>query len=528
VEAAITTARLGDAHPEAAIPADAPLWDDLMPVVRQIVARPQLVRALLTALQLPETKELGKRFSDLMTYNDRFDIDPQTQNVTGGFSHRPDRSKPDTGFNRSVFERFVHLIADSNHAVLCNKQNATVVLIGLPLFGPYDACDLVEIDNHATFYVRAMTYAKDGNGNVICENDRGDVVGCGGGSARPRPNATMVFKDGVLAAGIALFGDGFLEDQSTITGFRRHPTPEALNRVMFLAPTPGFLATVLDPIEDRDGDVYRVQHAGTLPVLEKNGFYTQIRPIAQAFVDNGAEQVFVDLLSVLHKHWPSKASTTTQTTDPAGANYVFGSNGQSWEPLITEALAGDLLPALVDTAAELNAITVNGKTYATVVTNAAGFAINPLAGLTDRQGRTATTTADGKPVTTLSPWYVLADAYAAKQARLAEAGGEGAAWPPAIRGVIDLLFRASNAGTGWRFSNVHTRAVTRAAIALVRGRIDAHDQRGDRAAWVAQTLPASTRDLLTHPVFVGVADLAASLTAASGPRTALEALMRDA
>jgi hypothetical protein len=338
----------------------------------------------------------------------------------------------------------------------------------------------------------------------------------------------MVFKDAVLAAGIALLGDGFLETQATITGFRRHPTPPALNRVMFLDPTPDFLATVLDPIEDRDGDVFQVQHAGTLPVLEVNGFYDQIRPIAQAFVDNGAEQEFVDLLSVLHKHWPSKDSTTTQITDPAGPNYVFGSNGQSWEPLITDALAGDLVPALVDTAAELNAITVNGKTYATVLTNAAGFAINPLTGLTDRQGRSATTTSDGRPVSSLAPWHLLADAYGGKAARLAEAGAEGAVWPPAIRGVIDVLFRASDPGTGWRFSNEHARAVTRAAIALVRGRIDAHDQRGDRAAWVAQTLPDNARDLLTHPVLAGVADLAAALTQASGPRTALEALLRDA
>jgi hypothetical protein len=528
VEAAITTARLGDAHAEAAILASAPLWDDLMPVLRQIVARPQLVRALLTALQLPETKQLGKRFSDLMTYSDRFDIDPATQEVTGSFAHKPDRTRPDSAFNRSVFQRFVHLISDSNHAVLCNKQGATVVVIGLPLFGPFDECDLVEIDNLATFYVRAMTFAKDGNGNVVCENDHGDAVGCGSGGARPRPGATMVFKDGLLAAGIALLGDDFLEGQATITGFRRHPTPEALTRVLFLSPTPDFLATVLDPIRDRDGDLYRVQHAGTLPVLEKNDLFDQIRPIAQAFVDNGAEQVFVDLLAVLHKHWPSKDSTTTQTADPGGANYAFGSNGKSWEPLISDALAGDLLPALVDTAAELNAITVNGKTYATVVTNAAGFVINPLAGLSDRQGRTATTTADGAPVTQLSPWHVLADAYRGKQARLADTAGEGAAWPPAVRGVIDLLFRASNPGTGWRFTSPRVRAVIRAAIALVRGRIDAHDQRGDRAAWVSQTLTANTRDLLTHPVLAAMADLAASLTAASGPRTALEALLRDA
>src|SRR5262245_44939446 len=54
VEAGVATARLGDAHPEAQIAANAPLWDDLMPVLRQIVARPALVGALLTALQQPE------------------------------------------------------------------------------------------------------------------------------------------------------------------------------------------------------------------------------------------------------------------------------------------------------------------------------------------------------------------------------------------------------------------------------------------------------------------------------------------
>lgn len=528
VEAAIATARLGDRHPEAQILAGAPLWDDLMPVLRQIVAKPQLVRALLAALQLPEVKQLRNRFSDLMTYSDRFDIDPATQAVTGAFSQRPDRTRPDSGFNRSVFQRFLHLLSDSNHAVLCNKQGATVVIIGLPLFGPFGACNLVQIDNLATFYVRAITFAKDAGGNVICENDRGDVVGCNAGGARPRPGATMVFKDPVLAGGIALLGDGFLESQSTIAGFRRHPTPEALNRVLFLSPTPDFLATVLDPIRDRDGDLYGTQHAGTLPVLERNNFYDQIRPIAQAFVDNGAEQTFVDLLSVLHEHWPSKDSSAIQTTNPAGANYAFGSAGVSWEPLIIDALAGDLLPALTDTAAELNAITVNGKPYATVVAGAASFVVNPLAGLTDRQGRTTTTTADGQPVAQLSPWHVLADAYLGKRARLAETAAEGAAWSAAIGRLTDLMFRGQNGAAGWRFKNAHMRAVTRAAIALVRGRIDAHDQRGDRAAWVSQTLTADARDLFTHPVFAGVADLAAQLTRAAGPRTALEALLHDA
>src|SRR5262249_43292985 len=149
-----------------------------------------------------------------------------------------------------------------------------------------------------------------------------------------------------------------------------------------------------------------------------------------------------------------------------------------------------------------------------------------LAGLTDRQGRATTTTADGKPVAQLSPWHVLADAYRAKQARLTQAA-DAVAWQRAFAGLTDVLFRGVNTG-GWKVRNAHVRAVTRAVVALVRGRLDAHDQRGDRAAWVAQVLPNDERDLLTHPVFAGFADLTAALTESSASRAALEALLHDA
>src|SRR5262249_6265071 len=162
------------------------------------------------------------------------------------------------------------------------------------------------------------------------------------------------------------------------------------------------------------------------------------------FVDNGAEQLFIDLMSVMHKYWPSQDSTDTQTTDPAAPNYAFGANARSWEPLLADGAAGDLLPALVDNAAELNAIMVNGKSFARALGTAASFAIPPLDGPADRQRGATTTTADGQPVTQLTPWHVLADAYLARRARLDATGAEGKAWESAVSGVVDVLFRASN------------------------------------------------------------------------------------
>ena len=164
-----------------------------------------------------------------------------------------------------------------------------------------------------------------------------------------------------------------------------------------------------------------------------------------------------------------------------------------------------------------------------MLTSATSFAINPLDGLADRQGRTTTTTADGQPVTTLAPWHVLADAYLARRARLDATGASGKAWESAVSGVVDVLFRASDDGSGWAFRNGHVRAVSHWAIEFLRGRIAVHSQGpGDLTAWLTQTLPDDARDTLTHPVLAAAADLTVQLTAQGAPRTALEALLRDA
>ncbi len=542
VEAAIVAARAGNNHPDAQIDPHAPLWDDMVPVIRQILARPNLVKALLAAMERPEVAQLAQRFSEEMAYKDRFDIDPTTQAVTGSFTTMPDRTQPDNGYNRSLFERLLQLINDSNGAVSCNKQGAVVKdpILGLPI-ATYNACQLFRVDNLAVFYVQAIAYAKDAQGRYLCEDSAGafgntqpttDPKTCTtiGTGWRPRPKADFQYNWGaVVSSAIDLQGgDSYMESQAGISGMRTHPTPQALNRVLFLNPLPAFLTNVIDPQKDRDGDLYTSQHAGTLPVWEKNNFYDQIRPIVQAFADDGSEQLFVDLLAVMHEHWPSKDSITTQHTDPTGPNYSWGSNGKSYEPLMIEIFGGDLMPALVATAPELDAITANGKSYATIVTNAATFALTPLPGLADRQGRTTTTTADGVPVTTLSPWHVLADAYVGKTAAIAADGAEGQAWSDSVAEVVDVLLRASNPGTGWTFRNGHVVPVLRAMIAFTRARLDAHDAAGDRTTWLAQTLPGKTRDLFAHPVFAAVADLGVALTADTGARAALDGWLHDA
>ncbi|MCE9573649.1 MAG: hypothetical protein K8W52_10875 [Deltaproteobacteria bacterium] len=541
LEAVIAAARKGDAHPEAQIPAGAPMWDDMMPVVRQILAKPALVDALMKAMELPSTAQLGTRFQKYMTYKDQFNIDPNSQAVTGSFATMVDRTQTDQGFNRSLFQRLLLLINDSNGAQACNKQDAKVKQAGITV-ATYNACEMFKVDNLAVFYLQSIAYAKDGNGNIVCEDDKGDfdatkssatAAGCAsfGSGWRPRPKADFNYNwnKGILSPGLVglLGGDGYIEGQAGIAGMRSHPTPEALNRVLFLNPQPAFLQDIVDPLRDRNNNLFTSKHAGTLPVWEKEGFYDQVRPIVQAFADTNSEQLFVDLLAVLNKHWASAQSIDTQTATPTGPDYVFGSHAGTYEPLIVDMLSdGTLMGALTATAPTFNAITINNKKYATIVRNAATYLVTPQAGLANRKGATASTTSDGKPVAQLSPWQILADAYQVKTARLAASGAEGEAWTDSVSEVVDVLLRADNVPTvGWQFRNPRMRGVSEALINFLITRVYVHDLTGDRATWLSTDLPRKVEDTLANPLFAGLADFVLSLEATPETRVELEGFL---
>jgi hypothetical protein len=519
LEALVDTARVGDAHPEAVIPTTSPLFDDLVPVIRQILDKPALARGLMRALENTQVAELGKRFRDYMKYKDQFTINPNNQAVVGSFSTPVDRNKSDSGYDRSLWQRLLHLIADSDKAVLCNKDGAKVDLPGTGIgIAYYDECKLLRIDNLAVFYVQSIAYAKDSNGNVII-----------GGNGKPLPKARFPFNldDNRLGLPIAwAVSDDTLENESGIEGFRFNPTPEALNRTLFLQPMPTFLSNAMDPAKCKDGDLFTSAHGGTLPVWEKDGFYDQIRPIVQVFADNNAEQLFVDMMVVLHKHWPSKDSITHQTTNPNGHGYAWGSGAVSYEPLLVDVLERDkLLPALVYTASDLNSITTNGKSMPRIATEAARYMLTPQSGLAKRDGSTSTTTSDGETVATLSPWHLLADAYQAKRARLDAAGAEGGTWPSATSNLVDVLIRADAVpNLGWTFRNPRFRGISVGLINFLEKRLQAHDSASDRTDWLLTQLPNRAEEILSSPLFAGAADFFLSLQASPEARQQIEAL----
>src|SRR5207247_1936160 len=76
-----------------------------------------------------------------------------------------DRSKPDAGFNKSAFHRFLQIVHDGNNVTVCNKDKAVIHARGvpiagnidIPLFGAtYKECEALKIDNVTRFYIQAV------------------------------------------------------------------------------------------------------------------------------------------------------------------------------------------------------------------------------------------------------------------------------------------------------------------------------------------------------------------------------------
>lgn len=514
-EAMFEVADLGDQHPEAVLGTSSALYDDLVPVVQEILATPGLAEDLLRALEDPALRNLDDRFAEFMTYKDRLDYDPATQDIVGSLATPVDRAMDDDDWNRSLMQRLLHLIADSSGVEMCNKQDA---VIRDPFFGfviqSYDRCELLQINDLAVFYVQSIAYLKDASGNVVYD-DRGLPM--------PKAELPLEFNNALIES---VLSDDLMEEESTIDGFRSHPTPHALNRVLLLDPAPAFIQDTMDPAICKDGDRFIDAHGGTLPVWELNGFYDQIRPIVQAFADHDAEHLFVDLLVVVHSHYPSRESVQHQSVNPSGHGYAKASNVRAWEPMMIDVLTGtDLWEAVTESAATLNTLPVpSGKTAPRALADAARYIFTPRPDLTKRLGASSTVTADGRPVDTLSPWYVLADAYALKRAVLAEAGAEGEAWERAVGEVVDLLVRGEKSGDVWRFRNPRFRGVAVASIDFLRGRLAAHRAAGDVDDWLAHDLPDRGEEILSGPVFAGAADFVLALNASPEARAALEQL----
>ncbi len=477
------------------------LTDDMLEITTEIMRVPGLWEDLLAAIDTPETRRLGDIYAKYMRYKDRITYDPNDVNGPPiGSPHTPvDRSQPDTVDNRSIFQRFLHLVHDCNGARLCNKKGAVLDLgwITYPLIGSYDECELFEVDNLATFYIDA-------------------TLG----------RAELTFKDSVVDTLSEL--DFLLEDLSGIDGFTRHPTPEAINRMVF-APRNAFLQAIVDPPRGADGVELEARHPGTIFAWELYDFFDNMRPIFKAFSDHGRLDLLVDLMSTMHLHWSSPASDTTQSSDPSAPAWAKQSGAVRFEELTARALTeGDIIGRLADVVHAARLADLDGTTGEDVLVDLPRQLFLPEwnEDLRLQNGSAVFVKNDGAGIVTpLAPvWLFLHGTRLLDKATDAMSPQAHTAWKGASDALAEQFLGTRDYMGGKQFTDGRARAIVQAALAFADERLVAHWSAGDVEAWADDLAPSAER-ALAHPAVASGLHLAQALVDTPAARTEVEAFV---
>ena len=529
-------------------------WDDLIGVGQRIVEREGLLMDVLTAAEDPLTGATGKLLARLMTYRDEIkpgsDLNAEIQH---DFSQPVDRTLPDSGMNRSLWQRIISVIDAGYGAENCNKEGATLTVQqpvpttfpNPPLVTPL-ICPSSTITTGTTWPRCAMIQQKNGTVTVM----------------RSMIEKTEIkLKDAQVAACASAVGtnvDEAQERESTIEGFTTKPTPMALTRFVF-APRNKFLTDLFDPFPTRHGvPMTEFEPNGMYPLEvrdeaasvdgEPQSFLTASVPLLAAFDkyetfdDNGdptAGYLFAELLATLHKHWPSPKEgdcTATplepgcsQRVSPEGKFYAAQSNLVSYEPLLVHALEQlDLIGVLQRSMAALRQVKLGERDGVQVLERFFTRMLRPDPKLAYRDGRSWSKTntceveqAQGAPtckggrgriIEGVAPLYLLLDALQRVDAAWVEDAERQQYWLASRSKLVDQLLTVNATGGTFALANRRSYALVMRALPWLRERIDEHVQAGDLETWVdgsdtQRGLVDRALGVLAHPLMARAVDL---------------------
>ena len=265
------------AYAAAQLPDKSTLFDDLVPIISRLLAIDNggLVEDVLTALQDPHSKNLGPIMAQLADERSLFFMrqsgamdgldnlakpcSPSADEnlnglspcgVVGNFGNKVDRAAADSDAtidwrgkktddpknNRSVLQRLLHMIADSNNGrPFCNGRYATV-FGGLVQFNA--ECDMFQVDSVARFFLLSMaTPALRDRTDTLAKSDASfreamrNSRNCRGVSGDPAAASKCQALLNTIDDGIN--GDQVLSGMMGIVGFGRYPNSEPAARAIF-------------------------------------------------------------------------------------------------------------------------------------------------------------------------------------------------------------------------------------------------------------------------------------------------------
>ncbi len=589
---------IADAHPEATIPATSTFWDENLDTIAKIAAEPGLLEDMLTALTDPASEQLGQlygryaKFKDDISY-DQANLNGTPRNLTTGDLSEPktpvDRTKPYTGLNRSGLARFLQMVNDATGVTACNKEGAILHAKGVPLLGtadicagaladcsllgtrPWHECEVFKIENMAAFYLDAIV----GKANMYFRPKvlRNGVLGIGAAKVDTIDQSSGIGENSPNdEATNKVYG---FWDDTTTQIFR--PRPQWLNRLVFFdvlndkknPTTQKFLFDLNGPyigssvcpervITDpdpgaadaspdgkvhglrncADGDWIQQRNKGALFQWEEFGFYDDMRPLLTAFVSHKREDLFLELANATVRHYNTKDATASECKVLGGAPCVRDGLA-TYEPLLSEMLLSDVLPALVNITRALTKIQVphcdafdptsklctkmENFTGVQVLARTTRAMMDPKyaasIGLKDRAGKVTSLRNDGKTNAQVTPAYLLTSALSAIDQAFTDYAAQHPddkdrqkQWRQARSQLVDQFVNVQGTGTGAKFANPTLPKLTPQVLDLLRAQLFAHcaDTFGPsqtRCAWARDEVVAKMTATVKGPLFAGLMDM---------------------
>ncbi len=660
VSAALKAKDIANHHPEATLSPTSVFWDEMIAVAVRIAQVPGLLEDVFAAMGSDDALPVGKILANQMKYKDLVSYDrgfgrpdcvqfengsclnaqplsyfpgpiaginlsrggrafpePTPHNPVPEWYQLVDRGQPDTGTNRSFFQRYIQLIHDSHGAATCNKQDSRLYIHNLcsPTAGCMDTeypltpapameCEIFRIRDVAKFYLDAivgqaqnylrMDFLRTSQSVQLFEDSSG-IHGfwptAQGQDTRPRPQYLnrLVFFD--LANDSPSPGDlnyltnhfiSFLAGPNVGTSVcpeRSIPDPYALL-------CPPFCPTDMDAdgmihglrtcasgdwLAQRDNNIlFAFEQVVNFPDGTMDTTYRALRPLVSAFVNRGQEELFISLLEVLNRHWQDdrgvlcraesppgcECDPMDRTVPPDGRPPMYGPRYCSQdglvrsEPMLSEILATDLLPALANLNKILagiivqhcNAVdpTTHLCTSHTPMSGVAVLAestralIDPArnAGLTDRRQHQTTTWNDGSTVVPqVTPLYLVTDAIKAMDQVLAAAPDRKAQWERARSQLVDEFLEVTQNSGVFSFARRGLPRIVTTSVDVIRAQLLAKCPTSFTPPffpcdWARNQIVSDLSDAVQGPLFAATQDLTEAIRQDQPARTETEKLLQ--
>jgi hypothetical protein len=257
-----------------------------------------ILRDLVGILDDPAFADLAATMADMMTHRD------SPVRVSDGALRVPMASTGESADNRSVFQRLLHLVHDTNDA---HFSTWVTELINW------------RIENMAVFYLESY---------------------CAEGPELVPPTALA-----------------FLDDYFSST----RPSPYEIARFMVVDHSSEF--PIYANPEGREGRDLYAYNADTLLAMELSGMNDAFRPLVQVFCDHDALPLLANLLSLLHEHYSTLPEYTTGMTSRFDFYGVERPAGiRTYEASLARAVDGsDLFGAALRAGVALDGTTVDGR-----------------------------------------------------------------------------------------------------------------------------------------------------------------------